>query len=86
MKRVKRYLDVFLPLLTGHKKRAALLVNEYIDSRLSKSYKSPPTPEELGIIEALRNHNGQPNKRVTSLAFLRDFTSDVQLGFPVVRR
>ena len=74
IKRTKRYTDTFIPYLTGHKKACARVVAEYIDSRLSKSYKSPPSSEEIGLIEQLRSMNGLPGKRVNSLDFLRDLT------------
>jgi len=54
-KRVKRVAKFFLPYLTGTKKRAALKILEFVESRLSKPKGfSPYSKEEIQMVKDLR--------------------------------
>ena len=75
-KRVKRYTATFIPFLTGTKKQAALVVDEFCTSRLLRKPKSLPTENEIALIEKIRVINGRPGKKTNDLGFLRDYTSE----------
>ena len=78
-KRVKRVLDVFLPLLTGEKKSAAEVVRRFIALRFSKSPRAPYSREEMECVNEIRRINS-PNSRYgkrmidVSTGILRDLT------------
>jgi hypothetical protein len=81
IKRVKRYCDTFVPLLTGQKRRAAELVQEFCDSRLATprggTRGNPPyTERQIQIVEELRTVNSVGNGRKNPVEILRGHTSD----------
>ena len=81
IKRVKRYCDTFAPLLTGQKRQAALLVQEFCDSRLATprdgtTGRPAYTQRQFAIIEELRSVNGIGNGRKNPVGILRGHTSD----------
>jgi len=83
IKRVKRYCDTFVPLLTGEKKRAALLVQEFCDSRLATprggTRGNPPyTERQIQLVEEVRAVNSSGNGRKNAIETLRDHTSDAR--------
>lgn len=72
MKRVKRYCETFIPLMSGQKLRAATLVLEFIDSRMSvppggRGAAKPYTQRELDIVRELRQVNGNTRGKKTPL-------------------
>lgn len=67
-KRLSRFLEVFLPLLTGTKARSATIVNEFIESRLSQPHRQTPyTEHELSLVKKLRATNGIAGKHPNRL-------------------
>jgi hypothetical protein len=58
LKRTKRWLDVFLPLILGAKREAAEAVAEFIESRASKPVAAPFTEAELEMVRRTRRTNG----------------------------
>ena len=62
-KRVKRYVDTLLPLLTGTKRQAASKVGEFIERRLARPHGANYTDEELQLVRDLRQINGNRNGR-----------------------
>jgi len=65
-KRVRSILSEFLPYLTGQKLRAAQLVSEFIEIRLSVPQNSAYGQREIEIVNELRSVNGgsKPVKRL----------------------
>src|ERR1700737_4341355 len=61
LKRTKRVVEHFLPLLTGTKRQAAAVVLRFIESRESKESYSPYSGEEIQMVEKLRSINGVKN-------------------------
>jgi hypothetical protein len=75
-KRVKRYCETFIPYLMGDKKKAAQLVEAFLDSRMSKYVKAPITHEEINLIEELEILLGDNRKKRSgrrSAEILRDY-------------
>lgn len=71
-KRVKPYTETFAPLLTGQKRQAALVVDEFIASR--RQHPSPNaryTDAELALVEKLRAINGNRRGFKNPLAYSR---------------
>lgn len=66
-KRVRRYCEVLLPVLTGQKKRAAEIVLAFIQSRESRSKFDPYTEYELDLVRELRAVNGNTRGKKTPL-------------------
>jgi hypothetical protein len=62
-KRVLRWLDFFLPVLTGTKKQAAEVVRDFIVMRMSKPQPSPYGPDEFAFVNKLRAINAGNGKR-----------------------
>jgi hypothetical protein len=58
LKRTKRWLDVFLPLMVGAKREVAEEVAEFIESRTSKPVAAPFTEAELEMVRRSRRMNG----------------------------
>lgn len=67
LKRAHRYTQAFIPLLTGQKKRAAVVLQRFIESRLAGSLKDGYTDEQVALVEELRSVNGNPKLPRTSL-------------------
>lgn len=63
-KRVLRWLDFFLPQLTGTKRAAAQIVHDFIVMRLSKPQPSPYGDEEFAFVNRLRTINAGNGKRL----------------------
>lgn len=84
--RMKKHLDVFVPILTGTKKKAATILLEFTDRRLSLPEKTKYTPEDVEFVERLRAING-PNARRVPIEILRDYTlrPDHRVGHEIVR-
>lgn len=71
-KRLKKFLEVFLPLLTGKKQEAAQIVSDFIASReTSLNPNSPYSEHEVDLIERLRAVNGATKGVPHALAELR---------------
>lgn len=70
-KRLRRYLDVFLPLLRGKKLEAALIVDEFIRSREGGTKFDPYTDEQLALVDKIRSVNGVPGRKRTAIDDLR---------------
>lgn len=68
IKRVKKLLEFFLPLLTGHKRDVAKVIQEYIDLRLSRPKHSGSWTEmELALANKVKSLNaGNGKRKVTS--------------------
>ncbi|MGD9590803.1 MAG: LAGLIDADG family homing endonuclease [Pyrinomonadaceae bacterium] len=69
LKRVARLLPLVLPYLTGNKKRAGVLVNEFVTSRLSDWHAAPFTERQLGIVKELQSLHAKGRAQI-----LRDYT------------
>ena len=65
--RVKRFTEDISPYLTGTKKKAAEIVMEFIDSRLSKPQHLPYEESEKDLVRKLRSVNGNRNGRKNPL-------------------
>lgn len=63
LKRAKKYIDTFLPYLTGTKYEAARLLGEFVDMRLASPVGSGYTEEQIEVVKKLREVNGVPNRR-----------------------
>ncbi len=72
-KRLRPHLDFFLPLLTGKKLEAALIVSEFVDRRLGPKRNLSYTEEDVGLVERLRAVNGPSGPRLP-IEILRDYT------------
>ena len=71
-KRVKAYTETFAPLLTGQKRQAALVVDEFIARRRNHpSSNARYTDTEIGLVERLRAINGNQNGRKNPLTYSR---------------
>ncbi len=83
VKRLARYCDALLPLLTGEKKEAALVMHEFCAHRLSLHPKAGYGPKDVEFVRRMRAINGQRTNNKTSLEelprILRDYTSDMGL-------
>jgi len=82
VKRTKRICDVFVPLLTGEKLRAALIMSGYCERRLSLPEKAGYGPRDVKYVADMREVNGQRTHNKTSLEdlprILRDYMSDME--------
>jgi hypothetical protein len=58
MKRVKKFVDIVLPHLTGQKREAAEIVQSYVDLRLSRPQAAPYGEREFDLVNRLRYVNG----------------------------
>jgi hypothetical protein len=67
LKRVGRYCEILLPYLTGQKRAAAELVNEFILSRQSKPKGSPYSDDEIALVQRSREVNGNTRGKKTPL-------------------
>jgi hypothetical protein len=67
LKRTKRVIEHFLPVLTGTKRQAASIVLRYIQSRESKESQSPYSGDEIRMVELLRSINGVRNGKKNQL-------------------
>jgi hypothetical protein len=67
LKRVRRYCEELLPVLSGQKMEAASLVLQFIDLREQKPKGAPYSEPELAIVRNLRNVNGNTNGRKNPL-------------------
>ena len=73
MQRMVRLTDWILPHLTGDKLRAAKIVREFCDLRMSKKQSEPYGPDEFRLVDKIRAHNaGNGDKAGASLGELRD--------------
>ncbi len=67
MKRLSRWLEVFLPRLTGDKRRAAECIARFIASRLGQPRSAPFSEYELALVRQNREGNsgkGRPAMNV----------------------
>ena len=71
MKRTKRIAEFFIPLLTGEKRKAAEIVKEFAELRLSKPQNAPYGEDEFHLVERIRGVNFQ-RFPVISTGELRD--------------
>ena len=67
LKRTRRVIEHFLPLLTGTKRQAASMVLRFIESRESKESYSPYSGEEIQMVTELRSINGVRNGKKNKL-------------------
>lgn len=71
MKRVQRYCETLIPHLTGTKVDAAEIMLKFIESRMadtrSDKHGRPYSPHELGLVQKLRDTNGNRNGKKNSL-------------------
>lgn len=68
-KRCKRFLELVGPILLTKREQARVL-EEFIDSRMSRKQGSPPTPHEvglIGIIQSLNSHRTLKRKPLDGL-------------------
>lgn len=72
-KRLRPHLDFFLPLLTGKKLEAAMIVAEFVDRRLGPKRNLSYTEEDVNLVERLREVNGPSGPRLP-IDILRDYT------------
>jgi hypothetical protein len=71
-KTVKLCTSTFAPLLTGQKRRAALVVEEFIASRSGHtSSNARYTDEEIALVRRLREINGNTKGRKSPLTYSR---------------
>ncbi len=77
VKRIKRYCDSFVPLLTGDKQKAATIIGEFCDYRLSLHPKAGYSAVDVEYVRRLREVNGNSKVNRTSLEdlprILRDY-------------
>jgi hypothetical protein len=73
LQRVRAHLAVFLPRLTGKKLKAATILSEFIEHRLTLPPKSKMNDMDVDFIERLREVNGPSAKRIP-IGTLRDYT------------
>lgn len=73
IKRSLRYCDALIPYLTGTKKKSAVLMKEFCESRLATPRtglprgSKPYSDRELKIVRELRDTNGNPNGKKNPL-------------------
>lgn len=81
VKRIKRYCDVFVPILTGDKQNAAKIIGEFCDYRLSLHPKAGYSPVDVEFVRRLRAVNGNSKVNRTSLEelprILRDYMPNI---------
>jgi hypothetical protein len=81
VKRLKRYCETFVPRLTGDKRRAAEIVGEFCNYRLSLHPKAGYSPVDVEYVRQLREVNGNSKVNRTSLEdlprILRDYMPNV---------
>lgn len=68
----RRYLEIFLPILSGTKQDAAQIVMDFIESRSKVSKFDPYSAEEVDLVEKIRTVNGVPGRKRNSLEGLRE--------------
>jgi len=81
VKRLKRYCDAFVPLMTGDKRDAAVVMGEFCDYRLSLHPKAGYSPVDVEFVRRLRGINGNSTVNRTSLEelprILRDYMPNI---------
>lgn len=83
--RMRKHLDVFLPLLTGKKLQAAAVVSEFCNRRLTDAFHKRYTEDDVMLIERLRTINGPSAVRL-DLGILRDYVWRTNGRAPAVKR
>lgn len=80
LKRMSRFLAVILPYLTGHKRNVALVVNEWVEYRLSQPYHHVNyTEKDITLVNRVRSMNaGNGKNKIIPVSILRDYTSSTR--------